>query len=77
MKLLIKSLAVATTLTLIACGAGGGAQSGMGGGESIDEETVGAAKDDALAAEKSNHEKRKEIFELKGKLGISIDEETE
>ena len=76
MKLFIKSLAVASTLTLIACG-GGGAQSGLTDGGSIDAGTVDSAKDEALAAEKDNHEKRKEIFELKGKLGIFTDDETE
>lgn len=77
MKLMKSTLAVGFSLLMIACS--GGPSGGTDGSADApaDAAAVDTAKNDALSAEKDNHEMRKEIFELKGKLGISTEEEAE
>lgn len=79
MKLMKSTLAIGFTTLLVAC-AGGGSSEGSTDGSAaapVDAAAVETARDDALSAEKENHEMRKEIFEMKGKLGISTEEESE
>lgn len=78
MKLHKSLLALGFALLLSACAGGNSSSSLQEGADApVDKEAVTEAKDEAMNAEKENHEMRKEIFEMKGKLGISTEEESE
>lgn len=70
-------VSLSVTLSLMACASGPDNGTEGSSGAPVDAAAVDTAKNDALSAEKDNHEMRKEIFELKGKLGISTEEDSE
>ena len=65
-----------SALFLLACTGGPSAETDLSDQPDetqVDANQVKTAADEALAATKENHEMRKEIFELKGKLGLPQD----